>query len=110
MFDWSLNMKRSLSTGGQASVGRLLAEAEDYSHVKRNVNGYFELMKKLPRMTWINAEYKFYSALVRVFGASNQLAQLMEPVRGNRNNFRNAEGNGIPKQPDNYRHSFCLRG
>jgi hypothetical protein len=55
MFDWSLNMKRSLSTGGQASVGRLLAEAEDYSHVKRNVNGYFELMKKLPRMTWINA-------------------------------------------------------
>lgn len=59
MFDWSLNMKRSLCTGGQASVGRLLAEAEDYSHVKRNVNGYFELMKKLPRMTWINAEYKF---------------------------------------------------
>lgn len=36
-------MKISLCTGGQASVGRLLAEAEDYSHVKRNVNGYFEL-------------------------------------------------------------------
>jgi len=54
MFDWSLNMKRSLSTGGQASVGRLLAEGEDYSHVKRNVNGYFELVKM--KCIRVNAE------------------------------------------------------
>ena len=48
------------SVHGRASQrGKTLAEAEDYSHVKRNVNGYFELMKKLPRVTWINAEYKF---------------------------------------------------
>jgi hypothetical protein len=41
MFDWSLNMKRSLCTGGRASVGRLLAEAEDYSRIENNVNAYF---------------------------------------------------------------------
>ena len=36
-----MNMKRSLCTGGQASVRRLLAEAKDYSRVEGNVNGYF---------------------------------------------------------------------
>ena len=41
MFDWSLNMKGSLCTGGRASVGRLLAEAKDYSLVGFVVNGYF---------------------------------------------------------------------
>ena len=54
MFDWSLNMKRSLCTGGLASAGRLLAEAEDYSPVKRNVNGYFELVKM--KCVSVNAE------------------------------------------------------
>jgi hypothetical protein len=39
MFDWSLNMKGSLVHGRAASVRRLLAEAQDYSHVAHNVNG-----------------------------------------------------------------------
>jgi hypothetical protein len=47
MFDWSLNMKASLCTGGRASVGRLLAEAKDYSPVGFVVNGYF---RGLPAM------------------------------------------------------------
>jgi hypothetical protein len=34
------------------------------------------------------------------------LDQLLKSVRGDGNNFGNAEGNGIPEQPDNYRHSF----
>jgi hypothetical protein len=44
MFDWSLNMKRSLLHGRASQRGKTLAEAEDYSHVKRNVNGYFVSM------------------------------------------------------------------
>jgi len=42
MFDWSLNMKEKSVHGRAASVGRLLAEAKDYSRVEFVVNVYFE--------------------------------------------------------------------
>ena len=41
MFDWSEHEEKSVH-GRAASVGRLLAEAEDYSRVECNVNGYFK--------------------------------------------------------------------
>jgi len=41
MFDWSLNMKEKSVHGRAASVGRLLAEAKDYSRVEFVVNVYF---------------------------------------------------------------------
>ena len=36
--------------------------------------------------------------------------QVVQPVSGNLDKFRNAKGHGIAEKPKRNRHSICLRG